>query len=239
MEANVVTEIERLTKDSLVVEVNGQKYSAASLKQIRDDRNIKPLNLYTLTGFVDFIKSKSEDVSKCLIVIDDFNKVSLISPIEFSSKKREIFIEAELREENRFPFTIYMDNEDFIIKMNSLMVPNTDSMALIQFASRLTINNSIKSEDDGTTQSVTVNRGMSGALKENAKAPSIVQLQPYRTFREISQPESQFLFRMKAYDGKVPVCALYEADGAEWKNKAIASIKEYLTKQELGLTIIA
>lgn len=52
-------------------------------------------------------------------------------------------------------------------------------------------------------------------------------LAPYRTFLEVEQPESQFIFRMK--DG--PRGAIFEADGGAWRNQAIVNIREYLKEQ--------
>lgn len=234
-----VKDIERIVKDGIVLEVNGQKYSPAGLCQILDKRLIAPLNISTLTGFVDFINSKSEDVSNCIILIEDYNAVSLMTPVDDETKRRDYYIQAKLRKENEFNFGNYMDNEEFIIKLNSLMNDTYARGKLIQFVSSLTINNSIDTKDDGVTQQVSIKRGMSGALKDKGEAPSVVSLAPFRTFRDIEQPESNFIFRMKAYEQKIPLCALFEADGGEWKNKAIVKIKEFLEEKKLGLTIIA
>lgn len=234
-----VVEIERIVKNGLILEVNGQKYSSNELHQISDNRKVCSLRLNTLTGFVDFINSKDIDISKCIIFIVDFNKVDLISPINSETKHRDCYVQTYLKDENKFPFGSFMESEDFIIKLNSLFVNNSDRAKLIAFVSSLSINNSIDSEDDGITQNVVVKKGISGALKDRAQSPSVVNLIPYRTFREINQPESSFLFRMKAYDQKIPTCALFEADGGEWKNEAIDGIKIYLESEGLGLTIIA
>lgn len=234
-----VKDIERIVKDGILVDVNGQSYSAANLTQVTDQRRIAPLSVNTLTGFVDFIESKSEDVSKHLIIIDDYNLVSLLSPINDETRRRDNLIYAKLRKENEFPFNQYLEHEDFMIKLNSLMVENSDRIDLCKFISTLSINNSIETQDDGVSQSATIKRGMSGALKGTAQAPSVLRLCPYRTFRELLQPSSAFLFRMKAIEGKVPVCALFEADGGEWKNDAIRNIKDFFKGESLELTIIS
>jgi hypothetical protein len=58
----------------------------------------------------------------------------------------------------------------------------------------------------------------------NVKVPNPVVLAPFRTFPEIKQPESKFIFRMQSG----PRAALYEADGGAWRNEAMSGIKEYL-----------
>ncbi|PFR65873.1 hypothetical protein COK29_26730, partial [Bacillus cereus] len=55
--------------------------------------------------------------------------------------------------------------------------------------------------------------------------PNPVSLQPYRTFVEVEQPKSNFIFRMK--DG--PRCSIHEADGGAWKLQAMNNIEDYLT----------
>lgn len=74
--------------------------------------------------------------------------------------------------------------------------------------------------------------GLSG--KETALVPNPVKLRPYRTFTEVEQPESEFVFRMKNYDGSVG-CAIFEADGGAWKNRAMKNIKEYLQYELAGM----
>ena len=54
--------------------------------------------------------------------------------------------------------------------------------------------------------------------------PNPVALVPFRTFIEVEQPESKFVFRVK--DG--PQMGLFEADGGEWRLAAMLRIKEYL-----------
>nr|ABP73607.1 hypothetical protein [Bacillus thuringiensis] len=68
---------------------------------------------------------------------------------------------------------------------------------------------------------------MALATVDEVAVPNPVSLQPYRTFVEVAQPESDFIFRMK--DG--PRCSLYEADGGAWKLEAIKNIKEYLNAE--------
>ena len=79
--------------------------------------------------------------------------------------------------------------------------------------------------DDGVTQKATVKKGING--KEDAVVPNPVNLRPYRTFTEVEQPESEFVFRMKQSDHDV-CCALFEADGGAWKREAMKKVKEYL-----------
>lgn len=49
----------------------------------------------------------------------------------------------------------------------------------------------------------------------------------YRTFMEIEQPESEFVFRARKADS-LPHFALFEADGGAWRIEAMKRIKAYL-----------
>lgn len=76
--------------------------------------------------------------------------------------------------------------------------------------------------DNGFSQAVTMQTGITSV--DDVIVPNPVKLAPYRTFLEVEQPTSEFVFRMK--DG--PRAALFEADGGVWRNVAIHNIKNYL-----------
>ena len=54
-----------------------------------------------------------------------------------------------------------------------------------------------------------------------------VNMQPFRTFREVEQPESVFLLRL---DGNGNV-GLFEADGGVWKLEATRNISAYFEQK--------
>lgn len=62
---------------------------------------------------------------------------------------------------------------------------------------------------------------------EDVIVPNPVSLRPYRTFSEVKQPESNYVFRIKDSD-RGPAFKLVEADGGLWKNATMRKIKEYL-----------
>jgi len=67
-----------------------------------------------------------------------------------------------------------------------------------------------------------------------------VVLRPYRTFLEIEQPASAFVFRLRrGREGELPTCALFEADGGRWKLEAIERIRDYLKEQLSEIAVIA
>lgn len=70
---------------------------------------------------------------------------------------------------------------------------------------------------------------------EDVVLPNPVTLRPYRTFNEVEQPASSFVFRAK--DG--PMFALFEADNGAWRGQAMQNIKAYLERAVPDLKVIA
>lgn len=231
MTGDAVKEIANLHEQSFLKEIDGKHYSIHRMNRVIDDPRPSILELESLNGLVDYILENVEeiDLSKCMVHIEDINRVSLIERYSGESKKRTCYVSVKLDKNLRvFPFGQFIDNEEFQIKMRCYFQSSKDRDLLLQYISRLTSNNEITIEDDGVTQSASVKKGLSGARVENAAAPSIITLKPYRTFREIEQVESPFIFRMKPSKEGLPSCALFEADGGSWRTEARIRICQFL-----------
>ena len=118
---------------------------------------------------------------------------------------------------------------EFKDKNNNIDDTATDRALLLKFAGTVESGTLAEYGDDGVTQKATVKTGI--ASKGDAIVPNPVKLKPYRTFLEVDQPASEFVFRMKQdkYDGVL--CALFEADGGAWKMEATERIKKYLESE--------
>ena len=93
--------------------------------------------------------------------------------------------------------------------------------------------------DNGFAQEVAAKRG-TGSLVEKVNVPNPVTLKPYRTFLEVDQPESSFVFRLSSgAENKPPLCALFDASGGALKLDAVLKIKEWLENQDIGLPVFA
>ena len=93
---------------------------------------------------------------------------------------------------------------------------------MLNYASAIKIDKGAEIADNGISQVTTIKTGVSTLA--HAKAPNPVTLKPYRTFLEVDQPESKFVFRIN----DTPGCALFEADGGIWRAAAKENIAEYL-----------
>lgn len=82
--------------------------------------------------------------------------------------------------------------------------------------------------DNGTTQQAVMKTGIT--TKDNVLVPNPVNLIPYRTFLEVEQPASDFVFRVSEGRGGAPVFKLVAADGGVWKSQAVANVKAYLVE---------
>jgi hypothetical protein len=187
------------------------------------------LGLSTLTGIIDWLESC--DYRDCLIHVYSTTTIQVISSYMEKWEQRKCFVESRCVE-SEFNFGQFMSIESFIINVQSKFAETFDKPKLIKYIANIRGQHITESEDDGITQEVTVRDGI-GRL-EGATLDPIVKLAPYRTFREIKQPESDFLLRLKAgAEGKLPTVALFESDGARWKNDAILAIAAWLKSQDV------
>jgi hypothetical protein len=136
----------------------------------------------------------------------------------------------------KFPFGQFMDVESFIIRMQSMFVQDETTATILKIVGNVGDGVIRNFADDGVTQQATVKTGVSRV--DNIPVPNPVELAPYRTFLEIEQPKSRFVFRMIS-GAESPVCALFEADGGAWINEAIIRIREWLKDRVGGIAIIA
>lgn len=184
-----------------------------------------PLNLNTLTGLINYIKSNLERQTKKLYLHVLSEKiVQLVGCLEEDGRREVLVISSAITPE--FPFGRYLNAEEFIINFQSKFLKNNDRDILLKVIGNVVEENVKNTGDDGISQSVEIRSGITS--RAEVKVPNPVKLAPYRTFSEVEQPTSDFVFRMK----EGPLGAIFEADGGAWRNNAIVNVREYL-KEEL------
>lgn len=217
--------------DTRWVNIDNEGQATEILPRVFTAKDRIPLN--TLTGLVNYIKANIERENMHLILhIENEKNVHLMGTLEVDGS-REILASAEAIVP-RFNFDQYYDTESFNIALQSKFVDlrnihiedeQDDRAILLQVVGNVSEENVKNTGDDGISQAVSIRQGI--ASKADVKVPNPVHLAPYRTFLEVEQPISQFVFRMK--DG--PRAAIFEADGGAWRNQAIVNIREYLKEQ--------
>lgn len=139
----------------------------------------------------------------------------------FPNGERELIVEANAITP-RFYYDRFLNMEELNISLQSKFTETEGRDILLTVIGNLKEENVRATGDDGVSQAVTVKQGVASAA--DVRVPNPVNLAPYRTFLEVEQPASDFIFRMQ--DG--PAGAIFEADGGAWRNQAITNVREYL-----------
>lgn len=207
-------------------EQSGKEYydaKAHDLRELDPRRYPKPLELSSLTSLVEYVRKQLDDTGEyanLIIHVTDHDTVEVKTELDDESKRRTLAVAKAIIP--NIPFGRYQDVEQFNIMLQSAFIDNGDSNLLLQFASAIKIDKGAEIADNGVSQTTTIKSGVSSLAQ--AKTPNPVTLKPYRTFFEVDQPESKFVFRIN----DAPGCALFEADGGIWRAAAKENIHKYL-----------
>ena len=178
----------------------------------------EPIRLNILSGLVDYIKSNIDGFDDLILHVVDEKLVELKGKLQPNGDRELLAVATAIVPE--FDFDSYMDIESFNIALQSQFVKTDDR------------DNVRSTGDDGISQAVTIKSGI--ATAENIKVPNPVILAPYRTFVEVKQPESKFIFRMQSG----PRGAIFEGDGGLWRVEAIKTIAKYLEERLEGTGVV-
>ena len=227
----------------VLMEADGAQWSNRKLDRVESIQTLDMANFYTLTSLVDYLRSEVD-------VPNDFVKhlfVNVVSP-------ESIAVYSEANKDNHYKRTqiakvsamlpvvkvgTWVDQTEFCIMMRANFIDNgpigengtsdTDRDALIGVASNIISGTIAQYEDTGISQKATLKTGIQEA--EDKILPEKVILRPYRTFMEVDQPKSEFIFRAQdSKYGEIQL-SLHEADGGAWKLDAMASVKQYLQER--------
>lgn len=224
----------------VTIEENHEKFSTVKLERIQKELRANTLTVATLSSIVQYVKNFKENFKPVPLLVHVISPemVELISALD-GDRKREVLLNATA-EIPKIPFGQYIDNEKMLITVQSMFIddPETDRAAVLKFAGTVTSGSIKEYGDDGVTQKATIQQGV--ASKAEAIVPSPCVLKPFRTFPEVEQPASKFIFRM-CEGSKTIESALFEADGGAWRNKARKNIHVYLEEQleGTGVTVIS
>ena len=206
--------------------INNEIYSDKQLYRVAHNPKASTIRLNTLSSLVAYIKSGVDDMrsERMIVHIQSPTKVALYSALDYD-REREYLVEVNAQIPS-FDFNTFINHESFCINLQSKFVDSPDRALLLKFAGTVEAGSVAEYGDDGVSQKATVKTGI--ASKGDALVPSPVTLKPYRTFIEVDQPLSDFIFRMKQSGCNDIACALYEADGGAWKKAAMNNIANYL-----------
>ena len=209
-------------------------YSDKPLRRLPSIPRVEyPLEMTSLDSLIDYIKSGVDTMlTEMLLSVVSPTRVVLESGLN-PERERETLarVSAVIPD---FSFNQFVEKEKFNIGLQSNCIGDgsTDKDLLLKFTGTVEAGTIAQYGDDGVSQKATIKTGI--ASKSEALVPNPVTLKPYRTFIEVDQPSSEFVFRMKETHGEI-LCAIYEADGGAWEMEARKNIKSYLEKGLTGL----
>jgi hypothetical protein len=226
-----------------VKDANGKvhTYSTKQLHQVEPTPAplMPKVSVHTLEGLADLINEVGLDsLAKpdYYLHIVDHENVGLFAVESDDEGRRQELIHASPVPFDKFPFGKWMAQEMFVIGVASQFSSTPDKEYVLKLASTLTDEEVATSEDNGFSQKATVKAGVKVA--ENVIVKPTVELAPFRTFPEIGQPISQFVFRCRK--GQMgPELMLIEADGGKWKIDAIREIEKRLKEIVSEVDLVA
>jgi hypothetical protein len=188
------------------------------------------LSIKTLSGLVDLVKADEcmRWTMMYVMVASPSEVVVVTDPRDNESRVTLFTAQAVLPS---IMFEKFMDVETAIIMLRSRFVQNEDTTNLIKLIGSIKEESVRNIDDDGISQAVVAKTGI--GTKGLTPVEPIQKLRPYRTFLEVEQPESEFLFRLQsgAREGQGPTMAIFEADGGAWRNVATATVASYLAEK--------
>lgn len=226
--------------------INGYEYASKPLMSVRphEPYTQDPLKLSTLSGITGWLYSEDgkEPLDAGVVVhVRDYDMVEVFSLPDNHYRKRHQYL-LSTSPTDKFSFNSFMSIEQFVISASSKFIMTEELQNVIKTVSNIKSSEVITVEDDGISQSVTAASAANFNRIGQVQLSPFVNLKPFRTFREIKQPESRFLLRIKQQKDSLPMIAIFEADNAEWKLEAMSRIasflSENLTKRSANVEII-
>lgn len=206
-------------------EINGRYYTTQDVTEFAQKPMADPITASTLDAMIDYIEGCDAEFGKDMIIhIESPTRVTFKSQLNSERKREGLFVSEAYA--IRHNFDSWMDQDEFVIHLASSFDATEDKELLLKYAGTIEAKTVATYGDDGISQKATISTGI--ASKAPVILPSTVNLAPYRTFPEIKQTTSPFIFRIS--DGEKPKFKLVLADGGRWKLQAMRDIAEYIVK---------
>lgn len=181
------------------------------------------ITLSSLDALVKFVKTEAiENHKSVYITIPDHKTVQCFThPSKELRMTREYLYRAVATDVPGWGEKVSLPFEEALIALRTRFQPATDTEYALRLLSNITTGGKVTYNDNGVATSVVTKKGID--LQSNEAIKPIIKLRPYRTFQEVSQPESQFLIRINERN-----ITFIEADGGMWKLEARNTVKKYL-----------
>lgn len=236
IDASFIKRIEELTNqaDAVIHDIDGAKFTRADLREIEPIvYTAEPLKVSTLQAIVDYLGKV------CQADYLDFPFVHVLGPSHVMlisgfnrQRNREVYLDARAPVTD-FNFGRYMAIDEFTVGLKACFVKSDTTAHLARIVGNISWKDGVKLRDDGVTQVITTKVGV--AEHGDVALDNPVYLAPYRTFPEVEQPESPYIYRVSSDN---PAAKLVEVDDKSWTIEAVERIKTWLRDNGAAVPII-
>lgn len=224
------------------VQIHGVTYSTSPLQPVMRPMPAS-LQLKTLSGLCDYLELEAdqmiEETGSCIVHVVSPAEVRVHGGLD-DARNRELRAFASYSDPLVGLLDTRIDLDRALVLLATVFASTSDGAELASLIGTLDVNEGVRYEDDGLSQSVTTRRG--AALKSKARVKAGWTLSPRRTFPEVEQPECRFVVRLQT-DGGIPTVSFYEADGGFWRVGTVRAIAEWISErvrpQDRCITVIA
>jgi len=229
---------ERITEPG-TIEIEGRSFSPVVLHEVKPTEYRFPtINLFSLDSLIDYVTDNVDEqkLESCQVVVSHAEAL-LVSQPSGAQRQRDVLVKVVANQ--HFRCGEYMGLEEFRVHLLTSYEQSEGRDLILKFISNISDENIRQSQDDGVSQNVNVRVGI--ASVGDAKVPSPVELRPFRTWAEITQPESDFIFRLRKAPGAKASgieAALFEI-ASNWQRVAALGAQEYIGGKLQDVTVLA
>ena len=233
---DAIKEIERMSAP-IFYEADGSVFANQELMHVMDKKPMpRCIDLTSLDSICKMVHNEAEHIGlQIFIQVKDYHSVSVFTSLDTDEDRLYLYkCDADTPAVTMGRFMAY---ENAVIELRSLYIPNEGTEYLLQLLSSISSESKVTSSDNGVTQQVEARSGI--ALNSMVKIKPRVTLQPFRTFIEVEQPESEFLLRINER-GEI---GFFPADGGVWKLEATRTVASYFEDKlkdmiEAGVVVV-
>lgn len=216
----MIEKVEAMAKPTFH-EVDGQVFSNQEMVHVADRKPMpRCIDLTGLDSVCKMVRNEAEHVGlQIFIQVKDYKSVSVFT--ELDADEDRLYLYQCAADTPNVTMGSFMDYEKAVIELRSLYIPNGDTEYLLKLLGSISNESKVTTSDNGVTQKVEAKSGI--ALSSMVEIKPRVSLQPFRTFVEVAQPESEFLLRINDR-GQI---GMFPADGGVWKLEATRNVAAY------------
>lgn len=221
-------------------EHEGQTFATRPLHRVPEEppvTDVVPLKVATLSSLAAYLNQNPDDFEEGTFVsVTSPTTVEVVTPVLGEKAVRRTYAIAQARLP-KIRNDEWMDLETIGVHLRTCFEATPERDEVVSFLGSISDSAEVQTKDDGVSQATTVRSGIS-MLKEG-KVPSPVDLQPFRTFHEVDQPESPYVVRLRKGGNGGVQAALFEADGGAWQHEAAEAVATYLRETVTTMQVFA